>query len=91
MASITWPSSFLLSVLILCAAGLSWKGLIPIHAFLTVAGLILGYLIPKGGAPISLRHRGEGGSSDTFMRDEVPTKKNLSSLPPASETAKKES
>lgn len=82
MASITWPSAFLLSVLIVCAAALSWRGLIPIHAFLTVAGLILGYLIPKGGAPISLRHREQSSSSDAFTRDEIPTKKNLSSLPP---------
>jgi hypothetical protein len=55
MASVTWPAALLLAVLVVCTTALSWKGLVPVHAFFTVAGLLLGYLIPKNGNPFSSR------------------------------------
>jgi len=97
MASVTWPASFLLAVLVVCTAGLTWKGFIPIHVFFTVGGLILGYLIPKGGGPLSLGSSGrqqreprepQDDESDqgTFTREEIPTRKTV----PDTKEAKKD-
>lgn len=85
MGSIGWPASFLLAVLVVCTSGLTWKGFIPIHVFFTVGGLILGYLIPKGGGPLSLRSLGrkkeelQDGENDpdVFTREEIPTRKTV--------------
>lgn len=48
--SINWPAAFLLAVLAVCASLLTWKGIIPSHFFFTVAGAIIGYVIPKSAA-----------------------------------------
>ncbi len=92
MASIGWPASFLLAVLVVSTAALSWKGLVPIHVFFTVGGLILGYLIPKASQPLSLRGRGreDDGDRDTFTRDEIPTRKTVPDIAASREAVKKD-
>ena len=78
MASVTWPASLLLSVLVVCTTALSWKGLIPVHVFFTVGGLLLGYLIPKGGGALGRKRQDDAeGDRDVFPRDEIPTRKTV--------------
>jgi hypothetical protein len=78
MASVTWPASLLLSVLVVCTTVLSLKGLVPVHVFFTVGGLLLGYLIPKSSGLLGRKQQeGAEGDRDTFSRDETPTRKTV--------------
>jgi len=83
MASVTWPASFLLAVLVVCTTLLSLKGLIPVHVFFTVAGLLLGYLIPKSSKSMVLKREAVESDRDVFTRDEIPTRKTLADVPAA--------
>lgn len=74
MTAITWPVAFVLTVLTLCASGLAWRGVVPSHVFIGVAGAVLGYLIPRTPLPLSAdvkRKLQEYNAS--FEPNEVPT------------------
>jgi len=77
MATISWPASVLLVVLVLCTSALTYKGIVPVHALLTVAGLIVGYLLPKGAGPAPITSSAssrEQKSEEVFAQNEVPTR-----------------
>jgi hypothetical protein len=51
VSKITWPASVLLVALVLCTTFLTYKAIIPSHVFFTIAGLVVGYLLPKSQDP----------------------------------------
>jgi hypothetical protein len=90
MASITWPAAAVLIVLALCASGLAWKGVVPSHVFIGVAGAILGYLIPKSRALSPEVKRKLQEYNESFTQDEVPTNPGSHGVLAPEEPKKKE-
>jgi len=59
------------------------KGTIPSHALFAIAGIVVGYVIPKARADAAgigaLASRAHVRSSEDFSPEEIPTKKDLRS------------
>ena len=90
MASITWPTATVLMVLAFCASGLAWKGVVPSHVFIGVAGAILGYLIPKASSLSPELRRKLQEYNDSFEPNEAPTNPGSRGVLAPEESAKKE-
>jgi len=94
MTQVSWPAAALLSVLLLCTTALVWKGFLPNQAFFAMAGVIVGWVIPKAGGQITSALRRQPRDS-TFPQEEIPTKKNprpdaITAVMPAYEKPKPE-
>jgi hypothetical protein len=83
MSRVSWPAALLLSVLLVCMTYLVSKGTIPSHALFAIAGIVVGYVIPKARADAAgigaLASRAHVRSSEDFSPEEIPTKKDLRS------------
>ncbi len=81
MPQVSWPAALLLSVLLVCTTYLVSKGIIPSHLLFTIAGVVVGYVIPKARVSTdgALASRTHARSSDDFSPEEIPTKKDLRS------------
>lgn len=72
MDRVSTPAALLLSVLVVCTTALVYKGLLPTHAFFTLAGVVIGYAVPRA-AQAALGRR----SSSSFPPAEVPTRPDI--------------
>lgn len=81
MPQVSWPAALLLSVLLVCTTYLVSKGIVPSHLLFTIAGIVVGYVIPKARVSTdgALASRAHARSSGDFSPEEIPTKKDLRS------------